>query len=137
MLAVVFKKRKKTIKFIFFLHHFHIELIFYQYFGASKQLSQLHELRLKDIDQKIALAQKLFFDNGRHLTPNAKKLLDQVLVEHPHNTSALNLLAMDDYLQGHYDRAIQRWKRMLPFFSEDSPNGKALRMMIAKASAQQ
>lgn len=94
---------------------------------------QAYQLKAHDVDYQVAYAQSLFFSHNKKLTKRAQHLLTTALSKQPDNAAAINLLAVNEYLQGHYDQAIKRWTVLLPTYSEDSHDGQALRAMIAKA----
>ena len=75
----------------------------------------------------------IFFANGRKLSPDDVALLAPILKRDPNNVNAINLLAIDAYLQHHYQTAVSYWERLLLIFPPDSADSKAVLQMIAKA----
>lgn len=104
-----------------------------QYDRAEQSFNQALKLEPNNTHYKALLAQAMYFNHHQELNNKAKNLLEEVLAEQPDNTNAINLLAVDDFINKRYKKAIKRWKTLLPFYPEDSEDGKALRLMIAKA----
>lgn len=69
------------------------------------------------------------------LTGLPHELLHSILAKDPHNSLAINLLAVDAYQQKNYQQAIQYWEQILPNFPAESPDAEALLKAIAKAQA--
>ncbi len=109
------------------------------YFGMREYeksvdvLSKSNELKPNDPETMLALAQSLFFANKQVLTPRAQALLDKVLKATPNNHGAMNLIAVNAFIQHNYPLAIKNWEILLADTSPDSETGKYLMSMIAQA----
>lgn len=104
-----------------------------QFSAAAAALSKADQLKPNDVEIMQPYAESLFFANQEKLTPEIHGLLDKVIAISPNNVDAINLMAMGSYRQGDYQTAIKYWERLLPYFSPQSDDGKALLDMIAKA----
>jgi cytochrome c-type biogenesis protein CcmH/NrfG len=72
--------------------------------------------------------------NEGKLPPNVRAKAERWAAQDPPHRSVLNMLAMDDYFQGNYDRAIQAWTVLLAM-DKDLPEArqKVLQNAIAMA----
>lgn len=103
-----------------------------QFPAASAAFATAYTLQPNNPDTMFQYAQALYLT--RHsLNGQAAKILQQLLRLQPDNTLALNLLAVAAFQQGHYQHAIADWERILPHYSPNSPDGKALLFAIARA----
>ena len=100
---------------------------------AQKALSRSYQLSPHNVDYVLTYVQADFFANGRKLSPDDVALLAPILKRDPNNVNAINLLAIDAYLQHHYQTAVSYWERLLLIFPPDSADSKAVLQMIAKA----
>ena len=85
----------------------------------------------------VSLAEADFFYRHRRLSSAMKNLMLNVIKKDKNNVGALNLLAIDNYLRGHYRFAIQYWERLLPVFPAGSKDQQFLLSMIAKAQTKE
>lgn len=99
-------------------------------------LEKAHQQSPGNLDYAVAYAEADFFYRGRHLRPETKKTLQNVIEHDKNNVAALNLLAINAYLHGHYQKAIHYWERLLPLFSVGSKDHSFLLSMIAKAQGE-
>ena len=107
-----------------------------QYQAAAKSFANANAL--KPEDEKIILnyAQALFFANHNQLPPKARHLLKLVLGQDPANPVAINLLATDNYMHKHYQKAKSYWQALLPYFPKDSNDREMLLAAIDKTNHQ-
>lgn len=101
---------------------------------AQEAFANSHQLNSHDPQTMLQYAEVLFLQE-RHLTAQARELLEQVLSQQPDNAEAINILAIADYQQGNYPQAIQRWEQLLTRFPADTEDGKKLLEAIARAQA--
>jgi cytochrome c-type biogenesis protein CcmH len=109
-----------------------LEVGLQHYTQAVQALKRANELQPNDINIMVKYAEALFFVN-QTLDAQARSLLERVLQIAPQNTNALNLFASGAYQAGDYATAIRYWEQLLPQFTTDSEDGKALLTMIAAA----
>ena len=109
------------------------------YFGAGNYakayspLLKAHQLQPNNIEYTVAYAQVEFFHNNRKLSAKTAALLKHVLKKMPYNVGAINLLAINAYVEKDYQTAVNYWERLIPAFQPGSPDSQALLGMIAKA----
>ena len=84
----------------------------------------------KDFKIKLQYAQALYFSKQ---VVQAKRLMKQVLKQHPDNAIALNVLALDASQHHHYQQAIDYWESMLVQFPAQSEQRSQLLKAIADA----
>ncbi|CAK8741847.1 hypothetical protein SODG_005165 [Sodalis praecaptivus] len=70
-------------------------------------------------------------DNGA-----GNRLLREIIAKQPHNLQALDLLALNEYQQGHDAQAIALWREVLARLPAADPRADALRQHIEQAKAQ-
>lgn len=70
-------------------------------------------------------------DNGA-----GNRLLREITAKQPHNLQALDLLALNEYQQGHDAQAIALWREVLARLPAADPRADALRQHIEQAKAQ-
>ncbi|MEN3260626.1 c-type cytochrome biogenesis protein CcmI [Sodalis endosymbiont of Spalangia cameroni] len=70
-------------------------------------------------------------DNGA-----GNRLLREITAKQPHNLQALDLLALNEYQQGHDAQAIALWREVLARLPTADPRADALRQHIEQAKAQ-
>jgi len=104
-----------------------------RYSEAMVALQKAHQQQRSNIQYAVAYAQASFFHNGRRLTPNVLKLVKHIVTIAPSNVSAINLLAINAYVQKNYINAVRYWEKLLPLFQVGSPDQKMLLSMIAGA----
>lgn len=100
---------------------------------ALPALDKAHEQARNNLTYAVSYAEADFFYHGRRLTPKTKAILQSVIARHKANIGALNLLAINNYLHGHYPQAIAYWEHLLPLFSAGSKDKQFLLTMIAQA----
>lgn len=101
--------------------------------NAQQAFHKAHELDPNDLETAIQYAQVLLLQNQGKLTPFAKALVNKVISQQPEHVLAMHLLAMDAYLTGQYQLAIQYWQSMLNHYPVDSPDRKMIVSAIEKA----
>lgn len=69
----------------------------------------------------------------QHLTPKTRQLFESILSQNAKQPEALMVLAMDAYLMGHDEKAIQYWQRLLELLPSNSEDARLIRKAIAKA----
>ena len=97
-----------------------------------------HAIQLKPDDPKTLwnYAMALSFAPGARQLEHAQAVLKQLIKLQPKDDRAHNLLAMNAYRLGQYQRAITLWENLLPHYSPDSEPGKLLLKAIARAQRQ-
>lgn len=104
-----------------------------QWAQAKSALSRAYQLSPHNEQYVLSYVQADFFVNNRRLSLEDVALLAPILKHDPNNVNAINLLAIDAYLQHHYQTAVSYWERLLAIFPPDSGDSKAVLQMIAKA----
>lgn len=104
-----------------------------QFIQAKEALNRARQLSPNNESYVLSYVQADFFVNNKRLSPEDAALLAPILKHDPTNVNAINLLAIDAYLQHHYRVAITYWERLLLIFPSDSDDSKAVLQMIAKA----
>lgn len=100
---------------------------------AYNALLKAYQLKPNDAKYQVAFAEAAFFNNKRRLKPHVKAILIDVLKKQPNNVAAINLLAINDYVEKHYQSAVNYWEKLIPMFVAGSKDSKELLNMIAKA----
>jgi len=104
-----------------------------QYDKAYPALASAHFYQPQDNLYAVAYAQAAFFKHRQHLTPADIQMLQEVLRRQPNNIAAINLLAMNAFLDKRYQSAVNYWERLIPLFAPGSPDRQMVLKMIAKA----
>ena len=78
-------------------------------------LEKLTSLESENLDLKINLAQKLTKQAFGIVTPNARKLIENVLIEDPENLDALYLAGLAANQNGRSDLAIKIWEQIIKY----------------------
>ncbi len=134
-LEVFLKQKPNHSKGWYLLGRIYMGEHYYQ--KAFYALRKAYQLNTAQPSYAVAYAEAAFFYRHRHLSLKMQYLLHRVLVKEPHNTAALNLLAVNAYVHQRYDVAIRYWERMLPLFAPGSRDSRVLLSMIAQAQRQQ
>jgi len=113
-----------------------LELGIRNYSKAYHALAIAHQLRPHNDLYAVSYAQAAFFSHGRHLTPKMEQLLEGVISRQPNNVAAINLLAINAYLEHRYQIAVNYWERLIPLFPMGGQDSRMLLKMIAKAQHQ-
>jgi len=113
-----------------------LELGIHYYSKAYHALAIAHHLQPRNDLYSVSYAQAAFFSHGRHLTPKMEQLLKGVITRHPNNVAAINLLAINAYLEHRYQIAVNYWERLIPLFPMGSQDSRMLLTMIARAQHQ-
>jgi cytochrome c-type biogenesis protein CcmH/NrfG len=101
--------------------------------AAFSAFSRAHALDNENKTYFIAYAESYFFTHDNQLSQKLVARLQALAERSPSNVAVINLLAINDYNQGRYAQAKQRWESVLPLFADESEDKKALLQMIAKA----
>jgi cytochrome c-type biogenesis protein CcmH len=104
-----------------------------EYREAVKAFEKAYQLNKNNPDIVFQYAQALYLTQH---TLNGKPtvLLEQLLVLQPKNPLAINLLAVAAFNDKHYRQAIHYWEKLLPYYSPETADGKALLDAIARAN---
>lgn len=104
-----------------------------QYPESVKAFEKAYALNKKNPDILFQYAQALYLTQHT-LNGKPAALLEQLLVLQPANSLAINLLAVAAFNDKHYRQAIHYWEKLLPYYSPESADGKALLDAIARAN---
>lgn len=107
-----------------------------QYQSAQACMQKAKALAPSESAYMIGYAAAYFFNHQQTLLPDLKQRLQHIAHEHPSNTSALNLLAVDAYCHHDFTQAISYWDVVLQQPTIDKDDRQALEQMRAKALAQ-
>ncbi|VEG89895.1 tetratricopeptide repeat protein [Legionella spiritensis] len=112
-------------------------------YASRNEWQQAHDaykkaLQLKPDDEltTINYVQTLWQMNHRRLDEEGRTLIERVLRKNPDQPDALTFLAMNAYLGGHFQEAIDYWQKLLSMVPEQSEVALGLRKAIAKAQQQ-
>jgi cytochrome c-type biogenesis protein CcmH len=95
-----------------------------------------HELAKDNLDVTAEYAQALVVASPtRRVEGEARGLLEDVLKQDAKNQTALWLLGLGDYQDGHYDAAVARWNTLLPLIDPNSDALESVKQQIADAQA--
>ncbi len=109
------------------------------YFGmrdyqqAYFALKRAHGLKPQDPQYSVGYAEAQFFRDHSRLNTTSIILLQRLVAKMPNNVAAVNLLAMNAYLEKRYQTAINNWEHLLGLFPPGSKDSQQLMRMIAKA----
>ncbi len=106
-----------------------------QFNNANIAFAHAYQLAPHNVDVLFNYAQALSLQNNDHITNQAAKLLQEILILQPDNDAARNLLAIYAYQQQNYQSAINLWEKVLSHSSLNSADAQALVKAIAKAQA--
>lgn len=104
-----------------------------QYSEALAALQKAHKQKPSSTQYAVSYAQASYFQNSQQLRPSVLNMLKRIVIKEPHNVGAINLLAINFYLEKDYKNAVQYWEKLLPLFVAGSPDQKILLSMIASA----
>jgi cytochrome c-type biogenesis protein CcmH len=104
-----------------------------RYSEAESALKKAYHQDPVKLQYLVAYAQASFFRQGRRLKPNVLKMLKDTTTIHPNYVPAVNLLAINAYMNKDYLSAVGYWERILPQFQVGTPEQKMILSMIAKA----
>jgi cytochrome c-type biogenesis protein CcmH len=99
---------------------------------ASTAFAHAYQLAPQNVDILMNYAEVLSLQNNDHITNQAAKMLQEILILQPDNDAARNLLAIYAYQQKDYQTAIKYWEKILPHYSVNSSDGQAISQAIAK-----
>ena len=105
----------------------------HQYTQAVKVMRKAHMLDKSSREYAVAYAEAYFFAHHQKLSLSLKQLLEGLVKNYPSDTAALNLLAINSFVQHNYRQALAYWEKMLPQFAVGSSDQKTVLAMIAKA----
>jgi len=108
----------------------------HHYKQAYAAMAKAYRLQALNIEYAVAFAQADFFYHHQHLSDHSKQLLHAVIKRQPQNIAALNLIAVNAYMEHNYQRAIGYWEKMIPLLQSGSQDSQALLSMIARAQKQ-
>ncbi|MBI6705669.1 c-type cytochrome biogenesis protein CcmI [Pseudomonas viridiflava] len=78
-------------------------------------------------------AQALYFDSGKHFTPQVQALTDEALKADPREVTSLGLLGIAAFETERYQAAVDYWTRLLNVLPAQDPSRSALEGGIARA----
>lgn len=93
------------------------------------------QLKPNDPQTLTAIAESEFFQNNRKLSANAKNNLKHVLKEYPNYINAINLLAVNAYVNKDYQQAVEYWEKIVSMLPPDSQEERQLLDLINKAKS--
>ena len=79
------------------------------------------------------LAQALFLQAERRLTPEARELMQRAVAREPNQTTALGMLGMDAFERQDYARAVSYWSTLLSNLHPQSPQAEIIRQAQTRA----
>lgn len=103
-----------------------------QYNEAIAAFSKAVALKPSDPEYILQLVSTKFLITHR-LDQDDKRLLNQLLQLSPQNINAINLMALNAYQEGDYQKAIHYWESLLTYFPPASEDAKVLLTMIRQA----
>lgn len=106
-----------------------------QFQPAADAFTNASKLKPDNMELVIARAQALYFASGKKMTAEVKNLIDQVLKQQPNNPNALNLLAVNAYMQKDYQTALDDWQKILLLLPPDSAQRTEVIKMMNDARA--
>lgn len=104
-----------------------------EYSKSVNAFEKAYTLNKKNPDILFQYAQALYLTE-HSLNGKPAALLKQLLALQPTNALAINLLAVAAFNEKHYQHAILYWEKLLPYYSPESADGKALLDAIARAN---
>lgn len=81
--------------------------------GALPYYQRLEQLYPQDADVLAQLAQARYLVAGRKVDEQTRSLLNRVVAINPNQATALGVLGIDAFAQGHYNEALIHWQKLL------------------------
>jgi len=103
------------------------------YDAAVAALHKAYELKKDDPEIMIQYVEARFIQHNRKLSQQDIKILKQLLIKQPKHAAALNILAVNAFLEKRYQEAIDSWQDVLSQTQPGSDDQKAILVSIAKA----
>lgn len=104
-----------------------------KYSQAVTSLEKAYQLKPNNHSYAVAYSEALFFQHHQKLSPKALIILNKVIQQDPFNVAAINLLAINSYLEKNYQTAIGDWKKLLSKLPSNSADKQMLLSMIQQA----
>lgn len=101
--------------------------------NAVNAFAKAHEFQPQDEQYTVNYAHSLWELNQQQFNEPIRELFTDLLNNNPNQPDALAMLAMDAFLQEHYETAIGYWQRLLQSAPQQSEEADAIRKAIAKA----
>ncbi|WP_232220470.1 tetratricopeptide repeat protein [Legionella tunisiensis] len=103
---------------------------------ASEAFAKAHHLDPNDIATTVNYGQSLWQVNKQRFDEQIRALFTKILQQDPDQPDALAMLAMDSFINHHYQQAINYWQHLLKLAPEQSEEAQMIRKAIAKAQQQ-
>lgn len=102
---------------------------------AHEALIKANELKPHDTDIQLELARIDFKIHDQHFTPLSRALFQEVVAREPDNYIAVDFFAGSEFEAGHYESAIQLWRKLLMKVDPKSEDAALLERSIRRAQA--
>lgn len=99
---------------------------------AVSAFEKAYALQPNNPDILFYYAENLYL-RDHSLAGKPQQLLQKLLQLQPNNDLAINLLAVAAFNEKNYPLAIRYWEKILPHYSANSPDGKAILEALANA----
>ncbi|MFW2532882.1 MULTISPECIES: tetratricopeptide repeat protein [Legionella] len=103
---------------------------------ASEAFAKAHQLAPNDTATTVNYGQSLWQLNQQRFDEPIRALFTNLLRQDPDQPDALAMLAMDSFMNHHYQQAINYWQHLLKLAPEQSEEAQMIRKAIAKAQQQ-
>jgi len=107
------------------------------YQNAQQSFEKAHHLDPSVNEYSLALIENDLILNKNNLGANHRNLLSEILKQTPNNPSALSMLAVDEYTQHHYEKAVSLWEHLLDIIGTNSEEAKTILDAISEAQKKQ
>lgn len=88
---------------------------------AAPAYAKAYALRPEDLAVLEQYVEALYFANDQMLDPKAKQIVAKILTKKPNDLKIINLVALDAYVRGDYEKAITTWREILAKLPKNSP----------------
>lgn len=89
----------------------YLELMMYDEAGAS--FKKAFSLAPTHYDYQVQWIYSYSLKNQGKLPADVRAIAKQLIIDHPEQKAAINILAIDDYFAGNYVSAIHRWEELI------------------------
>lgn len=104
-----------------------------QWQNAHTAFQRAYQLQPNNEQIAVNYAQNIWQINDQKHNAMSREILHRVLKDQPNQPDSLAMLAMDAYVNHHYQLAIDYWQRLLKLVPPSSDEAKMIQKAIVKA----
>ena len=103
---------------------------------AVEAFTKAHQFEPNNEQYTVNYAHALWQQNNQQFSLKIIKIFQNLLAQNPNQPDALAMLAMKEFMDHDYDKAIDYWQKLLKLVPPQSQEALAIRKAIAKAREQ-